>query len=99
MNRADLESIHKYSSRHRDRVIASSRCGCFYCLEMFAPTEISDWVDGPDPDDSMIDGTTALCPRCGIDAVLPDGIPGVSLDSALLKAMHTHWFERSVRVR
>lgn len=99
MNGADLESIHKHSSRHRDRVLASSQCGCFHCLEMFAPAEISDWVDGPDAVNSMIGGTTALCPRCGIDAVLPGDIPGVPLDSALLKAMRAHWFERSARAR
>jgi len=44
-DRADLEGIHAHSSRHRDRIERSSVCGCFYCLAMFAPNEITDWVD------------------------------------------------------
>jgi hypothetical protein len=97
-NSADLNSIHRYSSRHRERVVASARCGCFYCLQMFAPTEISDWVDGPDESDTTLNGTTALCPRCGIDSVLPDSIPDVPLSSELLSAMRAHWFERTVSI-
>ena len=70
LNRADLESIHRHSSRHREVVVGSSRCGCFYCLSEFSPTEITDWVDGQVDDDDLQLGATALCPRCGIDAVL-----------------------------
>jgi hypothetical protein len=44
-------------------------------------SEIAEWID---------DGQTALCPRCGIDSVLPviDGKP----DVVLLWAMHRYWF-------
>lgn len=47
-NRADLEGIHTHSSRHRGPIERSSVCGCFYCLAMFAPSEILDWVDVSD---------------------------------------------------
>lgn len=96
---ADLRSIHRYSSRHRDRVKTSSQCGCFYCESMFASTQISDWIDPPDGhefvDDDFDVGVTALCPRCGIDSVLPDNISGVVVDPDLLRAMRRHWFDRS----
>jgi len=36
--------------------------GCYFCLCSFAPREVTRWAD---------DGSTALCPRCGADAVLP----------------------------
>ena len=68
--------------------------GCFYCEAMFAPSEIVDWVDGPQLETgSTTDGVTALCPRCGIDAVLPSAAP-ISVTAEVLAAMHCHWFEK-----
>jgi hypothetical protein len=96
-NHADLESIHKHSSHHRPRIEASAVCGCFYCLRTFAPTAISDWVDWPNGDESQ-PGVTALCPRCGIDAVLPDNVPAAALSEGLLRQMHDYWFERTVEI-
>jgi hypothetical protein len=94
LNRADLESIHKYSNHHRELLARSDRAGCFYCEAMFAPSEIVDWVDGPQLETgSTDDGVTALCPRCGIDAVLPSAAP-ISLTAEVLAAMHYHWFEK-----
>jgi hypothetical protein len=61
---------------------------------MFSPTEIEDWVDGPQQaTGDTADGVTALCPRCGIDAVLPSAAP-IRLDAALLADMHQRCFER-----
>jgi hypothetical protein len=97
-NRADLEGIHKHSSRHRSRIESSALCGCFYCLAQFVPGEIMDWVDVADGADDD-EGETALCPRCGIDSVLPESVPGAPLSSDLLLAMQQHWFQRSTRIR
>jgi hypothetical protein len=93
LNRADLESIHHYSARHRDLLQRSDRAGCFYCQGMFAPSEVVDWVDGIQPDTGdTAEGVTALCPRCGIDAVLPSAAP-IALSPTLLAAMHCYFFE------
>ena len=94
LNKADLESIHKYSSHHRELLAHSDRAGCFYCGAIFNPTEIMDWVDEQQVETgSTEDGVTALCPRCGIDAVLPAAAP-IALDEDVLSAMHRHWFEK-----
>jgi hypothetical protein len=94
LNRADLESIHKHSSKHRDVLARSHRAGCFYCQAFFAPADIMDWVDGPQVETgSTADGITALCPRCGIDAVLPSGAP-IPLDAEVLAQMHHYFFEK-----
>jgi len=95
-DRADLESIHAHSTHHRARVLAGKRCGCFYCLSVFAPAEILEWIDPPEFGKGL-PGTTALCPHCGIDSVLPDDIVGVPLSTSLLKDMHSHWFGQSSR--
>lgn len=95
-NRADLEGIHKYSTRNRERVEQSAQCGCFYCLATFPPVEIRNWVDLPEGGDREV---TALCPRCGIDAVLPDSVPGAPLTPGLLDAMRQYWFAKSAELQ
>ncbi len=49
--------------RERQDGIRASKCGCFYCLSTFPGAEIREWID---------EGTTALCPKCGIDSVLSE---------------------------
>jgi hypothetical protein len=85
--RSDIVEAHKRSSNHRGVVSKAERCGCFYCCAEFAPRAITDWVD-PASDD-MQAGTTALCPRCGTDSVIPLE-PG--MDVAFLRRMKAHWF-------
>lgn len=94
LKRADLESIHKHSSRHRDVLARSDQAACFHCQAFFNPAEIVEWIDGAQVDTGdAADGVTALCPRCGIDAVLPSAAP-FSLDAAVLAQMHQYWFEK-----
>ena len=89
---ADLESVHRYSSHHRELLARSERAGCFYCRTFFAPAEIRRWIPERDPTTGeLVEGRTALCPRCGIDAVLPSAAP-IRLDAELLADMHRHWF-------
>jgi hypothetical protein len=91
-SRADLESIHKFSSKHRDLLATSEFAGCFYCGARFDPNEVMDWVDGLQVETgSTDDGITALCPRCGIDAVLPSAAP-IRWDASLLDEMNQHFF-------
>ena len=93
LNRADLESIHKHASKHRDVLARSDRAGCFYCQRIFDPKEITDWIDGGQAETGdLADGITALCPHCGIDAVLPSAAP-IPLNAKVLAQMHHHWFE------
>ena len=82
----DVETAHKFSSNHRDRVLASKQVGCFHCLKTFSPAEIVDWIDNT----TRPEGDTALCPHCGIDAVIGDA--DVPLSKALLAKMKGHWF-------
>jgi hypothetical protein len=91
-NQADLESIHKFSFKNRPLLEKSNMAGCFYCRSTFPTSDIEDWVDGNqlDTGDTQ-DGLTALCPRCGIDAVLPDAEP-IKLTNDLLAEMNAHFF-------
>ena len=89
---ADLRSIHRFSDNHRELLARSDRAGCFYCRTIFDPRLIRDWIDGPQVETGELDdGVTALCPRCGIDAVLPSAAP-IKLTVDLLAEMHAFWF-------
>ena len=92
VSQADLETFHKYSSHHRDLLVKSDRAGCFHCGAVFSPSEISEWIDGDEHSGRGGEGVTALCPKCGIDAVLPSASP-VPLTGEVLAAMERHWFE------
>jgi hypothetical protein len=83
-----LEFLHRLSANHREAVIASAKCGCFYCERTFEPSAILDWVDN---------GTCALCPHCGIDSVIPE-TPACKLTPEVLHDMNAYWFKRSVFV-
>ena len=34
---------------------------------------------------------TALCPKCGIDSIIPDGIDE-NIDKGIIEEMHDYWF-------
>jgi hypothetical protein len=70
----------------------SERAGCFYCLAMYSPPEIVEWIDEPIGATGVMQAVTALCPRCGIDAVLPSAAP-IALTAELLAEMHQRWFK------
>jgi len=78
----DRISAHEWSSYHRDTLKDSDVCGCFYCFEVFPPSEIEDWTDDDD---------TALCPKCGIDSVI-GSVSGYPIGREFLKKMNDHWF-------
>jgi hypothetical protein len=79
-------AAHRHSSNHRSEVLQSDTCGCFCCLEIYRPSDIIEWVDDKDGI-----GTTAICPRCGIDSVLGAG-SGYPITRAFLEQMEAYWF-------
>lgn len=76
------EQAHQASKNHRAGLEASQQCGCFYCLHIYPPSEIEEWVDG---------GQTALCPYCGIDSVIGDA-SGVPVSEDFLSQMRERYF-------
>ncbi len=84
---ADVREAHRHSSQHRNEVLQSEICGCFYCCEIFPPQTIHEWVD---EDESGV-GQTAICPRCGIDSVIGSA-SGFPIERSFLTRMHASWF-------
>lgn len=88
MKVSDLYRWHRQSSYHRERIFGQSAIAyvsCFYCCRQYPAHKVKEWID---------DGQTAICPLCGIDAVIP-----VHMGDEALKEMHDHWFCRTRRMR
>lgn len=79
-------AAHRHSSNHKDEIEKSTLCGCFHCLETFPPSKVTQWVDDTDGP-----CRTALCPNCGVDAVIGDA-SGFPVQSMLLRRMNAYWF-------
>ncbi len=86
----DFNIIHSKCGWHEEDIIKSKVCGCFYCLSIFCPIEIKEWIEEPDHC-RRGPGKTAICPRCGIDSVLPDNI-GHDITVEFLKLMQNKYF-------
>ena len=77
-----LQKLHTYCSHNRNNIMLADKCYCFHCKMAMDHEEIVDYIDN---------GQTALCPKCGIDAIIPDSIDE-SLDDEIIAQMHEYWF-------
>lgn len=86
MDNVRIIKAHNCSWKNREQLSKVKRCGCFYCLKIFEPKEIDEWVD---------DNQTALCPYCGIDSVIYDN-KVYPVTKELLEEMKSFWFDNKL---
>jgi hypothetical protein len=77
-----IRQAYNCSTHNRAALVKAVKAACFHCNRVFATSEITEWTDL---------GETALCPACGIDAVLPE-MPSFPITPEFLNAMNRHWF-------
>ena len=89
----ELVLAHRHCAAHRTEVLASERCGCFSCSAVFLPADITEWLEEKGgPLSKKPDPWTAICPKCGIDAVIGTA-SGFPVDQpSFLEAMNERWF-------
>lgn len=82
-----LERAQAHARRNRSELLAGDRCGCYHCLRTFGPEALGedDWCRERDGE------PTALCPYCGIDAVIGSRC-GMPLTDDLLARLRGIWF-------
>jgi hypothetical protein len=78
----DHVRAHGHCRHNREELSKSALCGCFYCLAIYPPTEITEWIR---------DEQTAMCAKCGIDSVIAEAA-GYPITTEFLQRMHDHWF-------
>lgn len=84
---AGFKELRDRSRRNRTALAESGICACFYCFNEYPFAQITEWID---------DGKTAICPRCGVDAVI--GFDESTADRELLRKLHQRSFETSKRL-
>jgi hypothetical protein len=85
-----LVSAHKHCIRNKEEILSSDLCGCFYCLSLFKPDRIVDWLKEDCTDTNSDNIYTALC-TCGVDAVIGSA-SGFPITTQFMQAMHAIWF-------
>ncbi len=78
----DLNAAAQHGRFNRPEIEASDLCGCYYCLAVFLPVEITWWVDHEQ---------TATCPSCIIDSVIGSE-SGYPMTAEFLTRMRQRWF-------
>lgn len=79
----DYIKAHEYSINHKSQLQEDNTCGCFRCLEIFSPSEITQWISDKKG--------TALCPHCGIDSIIGES-SGYPITKEFLIKMNKYWF-------
>lgn len=79
----DYIKAHKYAFNHREESLQDKKCGCFFCLAIFSPKEISYWIEDTKG--------TAECPYCGMDSIIGES-SGYPITKEFLKVMNVYWF-------
>jgi len=81
------ENAHRSAFRNRKYFSTVGPCGCFYCGAHYPSTAVKTWVDSEEQ--------TALCPKCGIDAVI-HADSGFPITSTFLDALHFLYFGKPI---
>ncbi|MGC6767857.1 cytoplasmic protein [Enterococcus sp. LJL128] len=82
-----LKHAHIYCTGNKKYFDYTDTCGCFYCLKIFSPIEITFYLNEEI-------GDTAICPYCSIDSVLPN-MKALKISNDFLTAMYDYWFSIS----
>ena len=54
---------HKFCSNHKKALLNDQKCGCFFCLKIFDPKEITDWIE----DTEGVNGGFPIAKKIGLD--------------------------------
>ena len=83
MDNEKVIAAHEFCTANKEQLQKDNKCGCFYCLAIFEPSEIKDWL--------LDSAKTALCPYCGIDSVIGES-SGFPITTEFLSEMKKYWF-------
>jgi len=77
-----LEKLHAYCKNNEELIEKSGYCYCFHCQKKISSFEITRFLG---------EENTALCPYCGIDAIIPENIDD-DINSEIIDDMNNYWF-------
>lgn len=93
-----LLSAYRHTTNNWAEIQASKVCGCCSCVQIFPADDIVAWtgldvnhIDDPE----AVNRQTALCPKCGSEAVLGDK-SGFAVTAGFLSRMSEAWFQQTI---
>lgn len=78
----NYKEVLAYTKNNRKPLMNDHQCGCFFCGHIFAPAEITLWIDE--------DAQTGACPYCCADTII-GSYAGYPLNEAFLEEIHHLW--------
>lgn len=94
----ELLAAFRYTSNNWTQIGGSTLCGCCSCVEIFPADEVTTWT-GLDfehiDDEAAVAQQTAVCPRCGEEAVIGDK-SGFPINPHFLGRMNEAWYQQTV---
>lgn len=78
----ECEVADEFSVKNKKQLENSKKCGCFGCVKVFDPEEVTEFIPGED---------TAVCPYCGTDSVIGD-YSGFPVTEEFMKKMNDDRF-------
>ena len=95
---ADLLAAYRHTLNNWVELGDSAVCGCCNCMQIFPVSDIVAWT-GLDlsriDDPAAVAEQTALCPRCGSEALIGDK-SGIALNARFLTEMNDAWYQRTI---
>lgn len=82
----DWEKASDATMYNKDVIQKSKYVACYHCIRVFEASHVHEFVDEDD--------TTALCPHCGIDALLGDATCLPIHDVHYLKSLYEMGFTK-----
>lgn len=83
-NEEPFDNILEHTVHNEIEILNSDVCSCIFCCQTYSARLVKDWV-------SDTKGNNAICPNCGIDAVVGDS-SGYTFDKKRLRAINLHFF-------
>lgn len=83
METRHLKAFAALVTGNRELLRTAGAAICCKCGERVTTDQIEQWIDEKLPE---VCDLTAICPKCGADAMLPDTATEVA------RVLHNHWF-------
>jgi len=82
MKKQLIEKAIDFATSNRVALQQSDKAGCYYCKKIYNASLVTNYLESEE---------TALCPKCGIDSVIPSKSP-IELTPRNLADLNKHWF-------
>jgi NAD-dependent SIR2 family protein deacetylase len=82
MTQENIKNAIKYATSNEQDLRNSDQAGCYYCKKIYLASDVTEFIE---------DERTALCPKCGIDSVLPSN-SSIKLTPKNLAELNKYWF-------